>query len=76
MLKELLAEVVAERILHQLDNVVLDFGQDDGHVLLAVFVNLLLKEAASMLVFGHGEDLAPQRIKVGVGEAIVVASAL
>jgi hypothetical protein len=30
MLKELLAQVVSEGILHQLDNMVLDFGQDDG----------------------------------------------
>lgn len=51
MLQELLAQIVSERILHKLDNMVLDFIKDDGKVLLAVLVNLLLKEAASVLVF-------------------------
>ena len=77
MLKELLAEIVAERILHQLDDVVLDFGQDDGHVLLAVLVTIFFcRKRHPCLVLGHGEDLAPQRVEVGVGKAIVVASAL
>jgi hypothetical protein len=51
---------------------ILNLSQDDGKVLLAVLVNLLLKEAAAMLVFRYGKNLTLERLKRHICKAIVI----
>jgi hypothetical protein len=70
-LKNLLTEVVAKVVLHKLNDVVLDLREDEVQVGLVALFNLLLEEAASVLVLGILKDLTFQLLKLSVGKLAV-----
>jgi len=84
LLKKLLAEIVAERIFHELDNMVLDFIEDNGQILGLLFsrkgiiwiINLLLQEAATILILGHLKDLANVLLNGVTSEAILATGGI
>ena len=69
-LKKLLAEVVAEWIGHEFDDVHVCLLPDKVDGLLVAALKLLLEEAAAMLVLAECVDLALQGLKSHVGEAV------
>lgn len=71
--KQLLAQIIAERIGHQVGEVVKSLPEDDVPVFLDPFFELLLQEAAAMLIFAHRWDLADQVFEPAAGIAVVFA---
>lgn len=69
-LEKLLAEVVAERIGHELDDVHVGLLPDEVDGLFVAALELLLEETASVLVLAECVDLALKGLKADVGEAV------
>lgn len=69
VLQELLAEIVAERIHHQLGDVRASLSPDLADLGRVSVLQLLLKEPAAMLVFAQSEDLSNKIIKRQIVEA-------
>jgi hypothetical protein len=74
MLEQLLAQVVAERIDHQLDNVLVNFGENELRRAPIVFVELLLQKTAAVLVLAQRVDLAEALIERDKRARILVVS--
>lgn len=69
-LEKLLAQVVAERIGHQLDNMWVGLLPDEVDMLLVAALKLLLEETASVLILAQSVDLATEGLECDVGEAV------
>ena len=75
MLEKTLAEIVAERIDHELGEVILDLLEDDLNVLRILLFKLPLQEATAMLVLAQSIDL-PGDIWNGGGLELVISVGL
>ena len=72
-LQQLLAEVVAERIGHELDDVRSSLIENDLNVLGVALLKLLLEEATAMLILAEAVDfMARHGLQVVVHEAISI----
>lgn len=69
-LKQLLAEVVAKGIRHELNNVLVGLQPDHVNLLGVALLELLLEEAASMLVLAQTVDLTTKRLKSNICESV------
>lgn len=69
-LEKLLAEVVAERIGHELNDVHVGLLPDEVDGLFVAALKLLLEETAAVLVLAKCVDLALKGLKADVGEAV------
>ena len=58
ILEKTLAKVVAERIDHELGEVIFDFFEDDLNLLLVTLLKLALQEATAVLIFAEPVDLS------------------
>lgn len=70
-LKELLTEVVAEGVCHQVREMAEGFTEDHIAMLGSTFLEFLLEVAAAVLVLAQRSDLSHQILDVGAREAIV-----
>ena len=77
VLEQLLAQVVAERVGHELHDVVEHLVEDHAGDARAVLVQQLLERAAPLLVFAHVVDVSAQRLGVVarrlLGDGLAVA---
>ena len=76
VLEQLLAEIVAEGIGHQLGDARVDLLEDHLHVGLVALVKLALQEAASVLVRAERQDLRLEFLEVDAVESgeVVIAT--
>ena len=70
ILQQLLAEVVAEGVGHQLNNMLISLKPDHMDLLRIAILELLLEIAASMLILAEGIDLTTELFKLHVCEAV------
>jgi hypothetical protein len=68
MFKQLLAQVVAKRVRHQLHHMVLSLKEDDMHRLGIASLELFLQVPAPMLIFAEAVDLPTVLFDLGIRE--------
>ena len=66
ILQELLAEVVAKRVSHELDHVLIRLKPDGADRIALTTLELLLQETATMLVFAKAVNLPADMLDVHV----------
>lgn len=70
VLEKLLAEVVTERVGHELDNMLVGLKPDHVDLLRVAVLKLLLKVSAAVLILAQSIDLATKLLKRHVGESV------
>jgi hypothetical protein len=70
ILQQLLAEIVAEGIGHQLNHMLVGLKPDHVDLLRVTVLQLLLQVAASMLILAKGIDLTTELLELHVGEPV------
>lgn len=68
--KELLAEIISERVCHQLHHMGMSFTENHLNICRISFFKFLLKISTSMLIFAKSVDFVDQGFELNIGKSI------